>query len=63
MYSIEVCIVPDGLVLTKQLLPTTPAAGDIHATKTSAAAVIAQDSFWQCSSPPRVGKADYLDAQ
>ena len=63
LYSIEVCIVLDGRILTKRLLSITPAAGDIHATKTSAAAIIAQDSLWQCSSPPRVGKADYIDAQ
>ena len=37
--------------------------GDGHPTKTSAAAIISQDSLWQCSSPPRAGKADYVDAQ
>lgn len=45
MYSIEVCIVLYGRILTKRSLSITPAAGDIHATTTSAAAIMAQDSL------------------
>ena len=47
MYSIEVCIVLDGRILTKRLLSVTPATGDLHATMTSAAAIIGQEFLWQ----------------